>query len=160
MNACIVATRQTFRKLLNTELVGGKAFIRTDKDPAGEVALRMRVEGVEAAGLGLCLSAGTAERVASAVAGVSLTPADERFQPLMAQLLSQIAAGAAADLKGRLEPRFGAPEVAVREDRQPGGPGGEPRLALPFDSSLGRFVLEIAMTVDAEVAASPALRGR
>lgn len=158
VNACIAATRQAFRKLLSTELVAGKAFIRTDKDPAGEVTVYARVRGVAAAGLGLSFSEGTAGRVASRLAGASLTPETGGFRPAMARLLAQIAAGAAEDLKGRLAPKFDEPEVAVRVGRHAGEPGEGPRLALPFDSSLGRFMLEIAMTVEPEAAASPAMQ--
>ncbi len=156
MNACVVATRQAFRKLLSTELIAGKAFIRTEKDPAGEVTVRVRVGGVEASGVGLSFSEGTAGRVASRLAGASLTPEAGGFQPVMARLLAHIAAGAAADLKGRLAPRFEEPRVAVRDEREAAEPGGGPRLALPFDSSLGRFMLEIAFSVEQEPAAAGA----
>lgn len=158
VNACIVATRQAFRTLLNTELVAGKVHIRTDRDARGGVTALVRVEGAATAGLALCFSRDAAERVVSRLAGVSLAPEDEHFGPMLSRLLAQIAAGVAADLNGRLGVKFGDPEVAVGDDYRAAWVGDRPRLAMPFDSSLGRFIVEIVMSVEQENACRPAAR--
>ncbi len=158
INPFVEAVQQLFKTMLNTELVIGKPSVRQD-DVFADVSAVIGFSGDATGSVVLCFPMQTATRAASAFAGVEMTADDEDFSDAIGELANIVAGGAKARMEG-LNISISLPSVVVGEQHSVLRSRQRPRLAIPCDSSLGRFTVEVTMVVNKPAgAASPQASG-
>ncbi len=157
INPFVEAVQQLFKTMLNTELVIGKPSIRQD-DVFADVSAVIGFSGDATGSVVLCFPMETAVKAASTFAGVEMKSDDEDFSDAIGELANIVAGGAKARMDG-LNISISLPSVVVGTQHAVLRSRQRPRLAIPCDSSLGRFTVEVTMVVNKQVAASPQAAG-
>jgi chemotaxis protein CheX len=88
----------------------------------------------------------TANKVASKFAGVEMTQAHPDFSDALGELANMVAGQAKSKFEG-ISATISLPSVVIGRDHVVSQSRHAPRLALPCDSVLGRFCVEVAMVV-------------
>ena len=100
----------------------------------------------------LCFPMATAIKASSAFSGVNMTADDEDFADALGELANIVAGQAKAKLEG-LNVNISLPSVIVGKQHEVLQSRTSPALVIPCDSSLGRFVVKVAMVVKKKQAA-------
>ena len=94
----------------------------------------------------LCFPMATALKSASTFAGVELTADHEDFSDALGELANMVAGQAKAKLEG-FNISISLPSVIIGQEHVVLQSRQRPRLAIPCDSALGRFTVEVAMVI-------------
>ncbi len=154
INPFVEAVQQLFKTMLNTELVISKPSIRQD-DVFADVSAVIGFSGDASGAVVLCFPMETAVKAASTFAGIEMKPDDEDFSDAIGELANIVAGGAKARMNG-LNISISLPSVVVGKQHAVLRSRQRPRLAIPCDSPLGRFTVEVAMVVNKRPATASA----
>lgn len=145
INPFMESVRHLFKTMLQTELNLSKPTVSTD-DIRADVSAVIGFSGDAVGSVVLCFPFSTAARAASTFAGVEMTKEHEDFSDALGEIANIVAGQAKAKLEG-LNISISLPSVIIGEEHAVLKSKQRPRLAIPCDSPLGRFMVEVGMVV-------------
>ena len=146
INPFMDSVKHLFKTMLKTELILSKPVLTVD-DIHADASAVIGFSGGATGSVVLCFPMSTALKAASAFAGIEMTKDHEDFADALGELANIVAGQAKSKLEG-FNISISLPSVilgkkhAVLQSKQ------KPRLAIPCDSSLGRFTVEVAMVIE------------
>jgi len=144
VNPFIISTKDTFKKMLNCEVMPGKATLKNDMihtyDVSGIIGLSGEAQG------SICLSFPKimALKVVSALLGMEI----KIIGPEVADGIGEIAniiAGNAKQFLSQFSLSISLPKVIIGKDHRIASQRGIPTIIVPFTSQLGDFAIEISL---------------
>jgi chemotaxis protein CheX len=144
VNPFISSVRNVFKTMLATEVSVSKPVIKDRDEGFADVSAVIGLSGDATGCVVLSFPMQTAVSVASKFAGVEMTATHEDFSDALGELANMVAGHAKANLEG-LNMNISLPTVIVGREHVVSQSKLAPRLALPCDSSLGRFCVEVVM---------------
>lgn len=161
INPFIASVRNVFKTMLATEVNVSKPVIKAQGEASADVSSVIGLSGDATGCVVLSFPMHTAVAVASKFAGIAMTATHEDFSDALGELANMVAGHAKASLEG-LNLNISLPTVVVGREHLVSQSKLAPRLALPCDSTLGRFCVEVVMvaaTKRKEAAGMPATVG-
>ena len=144
INPFVISTIETFKKMLNTEAKPGKVQLKNEEtytyDVSGVIGLSGEAQG------SICLSFPKliALKVVSALVGSEI----KIIGPEVADAIGEIANIIAGNAKQHLTQynlSISLPKVIMGKDHKVASQRGVPTIMVPFDSSIGNFVMEVSL---------------
>ena len=154
-NPFIEYVTHLFRTMLQTEMTVGKPALSVD-DVRADVSAVIGFSGDATGCVVLCFPIATAARVASTFAGIEMTKDHEDFGDALGELANIVAGQAKARLDG-FNISISLPSVIIGREHTVLQSKQRPRIALPCESPLGGFTVEVAMVIERERGASRAM---
>ncbi len=151
-NPFIQGLTDVFAARMETDIFISKPFVRTELDHTIDVSAVIGVSGDAVGSVALCFPMKSAVAISSKFAGVKMTENHEDFADTLGDLANLVAEHAKSKLKG-LSCSTSHPSVIVGKDIVISRSKTAPRLALPCDSPLGRFSVEVSITVKKKMTA-------
>ncbi len=161
INPFIASVKNVFKTMLATEVTVSKPIIKGQGEASADVSAVIGLSGDATGCVVLSFPMHTAVTVASKFAGVQMTATHEAFSDALGELANMVAGHAKAGLEG-LNLNISLPTVVIGREHLVSQSKLAPRLALPCDSTLGRFCVEVVMVADKkrhEAAGVPAAVG-
>ena len=146
INPFFESVKLVFKTMLETELTVSKPVISTDEVRA-DVSAVIGFSGGATGCVVMCFPMASAIKSASTFAGVEMTKDHEDFADALGELANMVAGQAKAQLEG-LNISISLPSVIIGKEHAVLQSKNRPRLAIPCDSPLGRFTVEVAMMVE------------
>lgn len=147
INPFVASVKNVFKTMLATELVVGKPFITPpSKEPDADVSAVIGLSGDAVGCVVLSYVMETAVKAASRFAGTDLDSKHPDFADALGELANMVAGHAKAQMAD-LDVSISLPSVVIGAHHIVSQSKQSPRLALPCDSDLGRFHVEVAMEV-------------
>lgn len=145
VNPFIVATLNVFRSMVHVPIMLGRPYLKDRDDRLYKLYKLSATIGLSGAASGvviLSLPEPVALALASGLAGAPVTSLDTDCHDAVAEIVNMIAGGAKKDLPGG-QVTLGVPTLLYTGDVV--YPDNCPVMAIPFDTSVGRFVIETAL---------------
>jgi chemotaxis protein CheX len=161
INPFILSVKTVFSTMLKTEIVVSKPVLKAADEHASDVSAVIGLSGDAVGSVVLSFPMATAVRVASTFAGVEMTANHPDFSDALGELANMVAGQAKARFEG-LNASISLPSVIIGKEHVVSQSRQTPRLALPCDSVLGRFSVEVALLVNKQKsvgAAAPVMAG-
>lgn len=153
INPFIAATKTVFKTMVATDISVGKPYvIRANQEQSADVSAVIGMSGDAVGCVVLSLPMQTACNVASQFAGTPLTQANPDFSDALGELANMVAGQAKAKFE-RLNVSISLPSVIVGEEHVVSQSRAKPRLALPCQSELGDFTVEVVLVVESPASA-------
>ena len=144
INPFIASVKTVFQTMLQTELVISRPVIKQEDEHSADVSAIIGLSGDAVGAVVLSFPLTTAIRVASKFAGVEMTPTHPDFSDALGELANMVAGQAKAKFEG-ISASISLPSVIIGREHIVSQSRHAPRLALPCDSVLGRFCVEVAL---------------
>jgi chemotaxis protein CheX len=144
VNPFIASVRNVFKTMLTTEVSVSKPVVKDRHEGFADVSAVIGLSGDATGCVVLSFPMSTAVTAASKFAGTQMTPTHEDFSDALGELANMVAGQAKASLDG-LNLNISLPTVIVGREHVVTQSKMAPRLALPCDSALGRFCVEVVM---------------
>jgi len=141
----IDSVKHLFKTMLSTDLAVSKPVVSVD-DIHADASAVIGFSGDATGSVVLCFPMTTAVKAASAFAGVEMSREHEDFADALGELANIVAGQAKAKLEG-FNISISLPSVILGKEHAVLQSKQRPRLAIPCDSPLGRFTVEVAMIV-------------
>jgi len=145
INPFVDSIKHLFKTMLETELILSKPMLSED-DVRADASAVIGFSGDASGSVVLCFPMATALRAASAFAGTEMTKDHEDFADALGELANMVAGQAKAKLDG-FNISISLPSVIIGQEHAVLQSKQRPSLAIPCDSPLGRFIVEVAMVV-------------
>ena len=161
INPFVAAVKDVFKTMVATEITVGKPFVvQSHEKPSADASAVIGLSGDAAGCVVLSLPMTTAVNAAGKFAGVEMTQDHPDFCDALGELANMVAGQAKAKFEG-VSVAISLPSVIIGREHVVSKSKQAPRLALPCESALGPFWVEIAMVIEkpAEVAQAPAVAG-
>lgn len=146
VNPFINSTKCVFSTMLATDVFISKPVLKSDEDQRADVSAIIGLSGDAVGCVALCFPMASAVRAASKFSGTEMAEDHENFSDAMGELANMVAGQAKANLDG-LNCSISLPNVIIGKQHIIAHLSGTPRLALPCDSGLGRFCVEVGMVL-------------
>lgn len=146
INPFIEGIKAVFSTMLKTDILISKPIVKTDNDRTTEVAAIIRFSGDATGCVALCFPMRSALATARKFTGMDINKDDDYFADALGELVNMVSGQARSKLEG-LHCNVELPEVVVGKGHEVVRSNGAPWLALPCDSMLGRFCVEVAMVM-------------
>lgn len=146
INPFIASVKDVFKTMLGTEIVISKPVLKAGHEVNADVSAVIGLSGDAVGVVVLSFPTLTATRTASKFAGADMGLNHEDFADALGELANMVAGGAKAKMDG-LNVSISLPGVIVGREHVVSQSKQSPRLALPCDSTLGRFSVEVALKV-------------
>jgi len=156
INPFVSSVREVFKTMLKTDIIVSKPILKAINENNADVSAIIGLSGDAVGSVVLSFPMLTATRAASKFSGVDMGHRHEDFADALGELANMVAGSAKAKLDG-LSVNVSLPNVIVGREHIVAPSKTTPRLALPCDSSLGRFCVEVALTVKKRKSNSPPL---
>lgn len=144
INPFIFSVKTVFKTMLATEIVVSKPLLKAEDEGGADVSAVIGLSGDVVGSVVLSFPMATAVKAASKFSGVEMSPTHEDFADALGELANMVAGQAKSKLDG-LTVSISLPSVIVGREHVVSQSRHRPRLALPCDSTLGRFCVEVAM---------------
>lgn len=144
INPFIESVCNTMKTMCSLEVTVGKPSVKIDDDPGADVSSVIGFSGDAAGSLVLHFRFETASMIASAFAGMEITPEHADFADAIGELANMIAGGAKAKFDG-LMVNISLPNVIVGRDHTVSASKSTPRLVIPCRTDAGTFQMEMGM---------------
>ncbi len=154
INPFIEGIKNVFSTMLETDIIISKPFVKTDDDPSADVSAVIGISGDAIGVVAMCFPMKSAVNTASKFAGVEMTQDHEDFTDALGELANMVTGQAKSKLDG-LHCSISLPSVIIGRGHIVSQSRSTPRLALPCDSTLGRFHVEVGLTVAKKNAKAP-----
>lgn len=161
INPFVSSICNTFETMCKLKVTIGKPELKTNDEPRTDVSSIIGFSGDAAGCVVIHFTFETASTVASAFAGIEITPEHPDFADAIGELANMVAGGAKAKFNG-LNIGISLPNVIVGKDHNVSASKSSPRVVLPCETSAGSFFVEIGMelsgkkTIDSNYAATGA----
>lgn len=153
INPFIFSVKNVFQTMLATDIIVSKPYVKEKDEANVDVSAIIGLSGDAVGAVVLCFPMKTAEAAATKFAGIELNSQHEDFADALGELANMVAGQAKAQLEG-LNVSISLPSVIIGKEHQVSQSKNRPRLALPCDSVLGRFTVEVAMVVEKKAQAA------
>jgi len=144
INPFIASISNTFETMCGVRVIIGKPTLKTESSERIEVSAIIGFSGDAAGTVALCFGFDTASRLATAFAGMEITPEHEDFGDALGELANMVAGGAKAKLKG-FDISISLPSVVIGDRQRILASKNTPRLYLPCETDSGNFRVEVSM---------------
>ncbi len=161
VNPFIAATKTVFKTMMSTEITIGKPqIIPAHQEQTADVSAVIGLSGDAVGSVVLSLPMQTACNVAGKFAGVQMTREHPDFSDALGELANMVAGAAKSKFEG-LRVSISLPSVIIGTEHVVSQSRAKPRLALPCNSDLGHFTVEVVMVVEkqAQAVTEPSLVG-
>jgi len=158
INPFLTATTNVFKTMVKTPIRPGKPCLCDGSKRLNRLCPLSAVIAMSGAANGvvvMCLTPRVALTMASALAGKPFEKVDEEVRDALGEIVNMIAGSAKKDLPGGLV-TISTPRVVDTE--QVAFPEGRPAISIPFDTGVGRFIVEVSLKEEA-VAQNPSTDG-
>ncbi len=145
INPFIDSIKQLFETMLGTDVILSKPRL-SQEDVRADASAVIGFSGDATGSVVLCFPMATAVRATSTFAGVEMTSEHEDFADALGELANMIAGQAKAKLAG-LNISISLPSVIIGKQHAVLRSRQRPTVAIPCDSPLGRFKVEVTMVV-------------
>lgn len=146
INPFIESVRHLFKTMLQADLMISKPML-VDGDMRADASAVIGFSGDVVGSVVLCFPLPTAVKAASAFAGMEINQDHEDFADALGELANIVAGQAKSKLDG-FNVSISLPNVIIGREHAVLQSKQRPRLAIPCDSMLGRFTVEVAMVID------------
>lgn len=147
INPFIASVKVVFSTMLKTDVMFSKPLVKAAWEQNADVSAVIGLSGDAVGSVVLSFPIRTAVQAASKFSGVEMAPTHEDFADALGELANMVAGNAKAKFDG-LSVSISLPSVIVGREHTVSQSKLSPRLAIPCDSALGRFCVEVAMKVD------------
>lgn len=163
INPFITSVQEVFKTMLATDIMVSRPVVKSADEAGADVSAVIGLSGDAIGSVVLSFPMLSAAKAASRFSGAEMTASHPDFADALGELANMVAGAAKARLNG-LNVSISLPSVIVGREHVVSRLKNVPRLALPCDSPLGRFCVEVSLTVEkaeAQTAAerSPATTG-
>ena len=146
VNPFVASICNTFETMCGTKVTVGKPELKTDDNPRSDVSSVIGFSGDAAGCVVLHFSFDVASKIATAFAGVEITPDHEDFSDAIGELANMVAGGAKSKFEG-LNISISLPNVIIGENHNVSASKSAPRLVVPCNTDVGVFQVEIGMVL-------------
>lgn len=146
INPFIEGVRNVWGTMLATDIVISKPFVKTDNSDIADVSASVGLSGDATGCVVLCFPMTSAVNAASKFAGVELSADHAALPDALGELANMVTGYAKSKLMG-LNCSLSLPSVVLGRGPAISLPKAAPCLAMPCDSPLGRFRLEVTLAV-------------
>jgi chemotaxis protein CheX len=155
INPFIAAVKSVFSTMLSTEIVVSKPVLKGVDEQGADVSAVIGLSGDAIGSVVLSFPMSTAVKAASKFAGIQMSAHHEDFSDALGELANMVAGHAKSRFEG-LDVSISLPSVIIGQEHTVSQSRHAPRLALPCDSALGRFCVEVAILVQKRNTPRPA----
>jgi len=148
INPFIAAVKNVFNTMVTTQITVGKPYvINASQEPVADVSAVIGLSGDVVGCVVLSLPMQSAVNAASKFAGMELTPDNPDFADALGELANMVAGQAKSNFTG-FNVSISLPSVIIGREHVVSQSRAKPRLALPCESALGTFHVEVVMVVN------------
>ena len=147
INPFIKSVCNTFGTMCGQEVTVGKPELKTANEPCSDVTSVIGFSGGATGSVVLHFRFDVASKIASAFAGIDITPGHEDFADALGELANMVAGGAKAQFEG-IDISISLPTVIVGQDHSVFGTRATKRLVIPCFTEAGDFFLEVGMVME------------
>lgn len=149
INPFVKAICNTFETMCGLKVTVGAPELKTSDKPLTDVSSIIGFSGDAAGSVVLHFSFETASKVATAFAGMEITPEHPDFADAVGELANMVAGGAKAKFEG-LNISVSLPNVVVGSNHNVSASKSTPRIVIPCTTDVGVFQVEIGMVLGKE----------
>jgi chemotaxis protein CheX len=143
LNPFIVATMETFKSMLRTEITPGKLFLLTGSKVQHDISGIIGLSGGAKGTIALSFPRITALKAVSAFIGEKIVTVDEVVKDAIGELANIVAGAAKRDLT-QYKISISLPTVIVGDNHEIQGGKEVIPLGVPFESPFGKFSLIVS----------------
>ncbi len=148
INPFIAAVKNVFNTMVATQITVGKPYvINASQEPVADVSAVIGLSGDVVGCVVLSLPMQSAVNAASKFAGMELVPENPDFADALGELANMVAGQAKSNFTG-FNVSISLPSVIIGREHVVSQSRAKPRLALPCESALGPFHVEVVMVVN------------
>lgn len=154
INPFIKSVTNTFQTMCNLKVSVQSPVLKTDNNPRTDVSSVIGFSGDATGSVVIHFSFDMASKIASAFAGIEITPEHEDFADAIGELANMVAGGAKSKFEG-LNISISLPNVIVGPNHNVSGSKSTPRLIIPCTTEIGTFFVEIGMVLGKPLPITP-----
>jgi len=154
INAFVGAIQHVLRTMCSFEVKIGKPFLKTDSNPCADVSGVIGFSGDATGSIVLDLSFDVASKLATAFAGVEITPEHEGFADAIGELCNMVAGNAKKEVGEGLNISISLPNVITGKDHSVAASRTTQHIVIPCRTDAGAFYVEVGMVMGKNSAAS------
>ncbi len=144
INPFVNSVTNVFGTMCGLKVTVGKAQLKSGDKPQSDVSGVIGFSGDAAGSVVIHFSFDTASKIASAFAGIEITPEHDDFADALGELANMIAGGAKAQFEG-LDISISLPNVIVGRDHNVSASKSTPRIIIPCTTDAGTIQVEVGM---------------
>ena len=146
INPFVESTCNTFQTMCALKVTVGQPVLKNDNDRPTDVSSVIGFSGEAAGSFVLHFAFDTASTIATAFAGIDITPEHPDFSDAIGELANMIAGDAKSKFEG-LNINISLPNVIIGRNHRVAASKNTPRILIPFLSDVGVFYVEIGMVL-------------
>ena len=153
INPFVASICNVFETMIGMPVTVGKPALKQDQTAYTDVSGVIGFSGDATGSVVLAFSFDTAAKIATAFAGMDITPDHPDFADAMGELANMVAGGAKSKFEG-LKVNISLPNVITGSDHSVCASKTTPRIVLPCSTEAGSFFVEIGMVVEKKTVGS------
>lgn len=146
INPFVRSICNTFETMCGMKVSVGKAELKTTNEPLTDVSSIIGFSGDAAGSVVLHFTFETASKIATAFAGIEITPSHPDFCDAIGELANMVAGGAKSTFEG-LNISISLPNVIIGHNHNVSASKSTPRIVLPCQAEGITFAVEIGMVI-------------
>ena len=146
INPFVKSICNTFETMCGLKVTVGEPQLKTSDDPKTDVSGVIGFSGDAAGSVVLNFSFETASKIATAFAGVEISPEHPDFADAIGELANMVAGGAKGQFK-ELSIGISLPNVIVGHNHNVSASRTTPRIVIPCTTDAGTVQVEVAMVL-------------
>ena len=146
INPFVKSVCNVFETMCNMPVKVGKPMLKDGNGPAAHVSGVIGFSGGATGCVVLNFQLDTACKIASAFAGIEITPDHPDFADAIGELANMVAGGAKAHFEG-LDINISLPNVIVGQNHRVSDSKSTPHILIPCSTDGGDFFVEVAMVI-------------
>ncbi|NLX21577.1 MAG: chemotaxis protein CheX [Phycisphaerae bacterium] len=154
INPFIASVKHVFKTMLATDVLVSKPLLKERDEAFADVSAVIGLSGDATGCVVLSFPLATSVQAASKFGGVEMDEKHADFADALGELANMVAGHAKANITG-MDLTISLPSVVIGKEHVISQSRLARRLALPCDSALGRFTVEVVMVVGQKPASKP-----
>ncbi|MGB2985786.1 MAG: chemotaxis protein CheX [Phycisphaerae bacterium] len=146
VNPFVKSVCNTFETMCGLKTTVGQPELKTSDNPLADVSSVIGFSGGATGSVVLHFSFDMASKVATAFAGVEITPDHADFADAIGELANMVAGGAKSQFEG-LGISISLPNVIVGHNHNVSASKSTPRIVIPCTTDVGTFSVEVGMVL-------------
>jgi chemotaxis protein CheX len=145
INPFLIAAVNVMKTMANVEPIPGKPFLKNESTALGDVSAIIGITGVAQGSMALTFTESCIIGLASALMGMTFTVLDDEVKDSVGELTNMICGDARRRLSEKgITLQAGIPTVVAGKSHSITHIASGPRLAVPFQTQWGSFIVEVA----------------
>jgi chemotaxis protein CheX len=145
INPFLIAAVNVMKTMANVEPIPGKPFLKNESTALGDVSAIIGITGVAQGSMALTFTESCIIGLASALMGMTFTVLDDDVKDSVGELTNMICGDARRRLSEKgITLQAGIPTVVAGKSHSITHIASGPRLAVPFQTQWGSFIVEVA----------------